>query len=222
MTQIYKMVWIGFVINLSTCLLLLVVITGFDFNYLGLSYRERSFLDKILIFMLIFIFLEVANLLVILKMPRYAKISSFITSCFFPLNSAVYFIRERYRDSAWIWSFGAILLLIRGASGICIMMAAERYLSYRKTKDRYFFAEKPGGFLLTLTPLSKTIFLPYECVKRVEERENSVLITVDLNKKIDIVCSKKFIDSDDRKKVIKTLLQTALNNQGDNIMALKM
>ncbi|WP_448512039.1 hypothetical protein [Photorhabdus laumondii] len=222
MTQIYKMVWIGFVINLSTCLLLLVVITGFDSNYLGLSYREQSFFDKILIFMLIFIFLEVANLLVILKMPRYAKISSFITSCFFPLNSTVYFIRERYRDSAWIWSFGAILLLIRGASGICIMMAVERYLSYRKTKDRYFFAEKSGGFLLTPTPLSKTIFLPYECVKRVEERENSVLITVDLNKKIDIVCSKKFIDSDDRKKVIKTLLQAALKNQGDNIMALKM
>nr|WP_244868995.1 hypothetical protein [Photorhabdus noenieputensis] len=246
------MVWIGFAINLSTYLLLLVVITGFDSNYIGLSYREQSFFDKILIFMLIFILLEVANLLAILKMPRYAKISSFITSCFFPFgvvyfigcllsiqrvalspfteyqdkntapNSVVYFIRERYRDSAWIWSFGAILLLIKGASGICIMMAAERYLSYRKTKDRYFFAEKSGGFLLTPTPLSKTIFLPYECIKRVEERENSVLITVDLNKKIDIVCSKKFIDSDDRNKVIKTLLQAALNNQGDNIMALKM
>uniref|UniRef100_UPI0036DD7ED7 hypothetical protein n=1 Tax=Photorhabdus sp. RM322S TaxID=3342825 RepID=UPI0036DD7ED7 len=111
---------------------------------------------------------------------------------------------------------------IQGASSICIIMAAMHYASYRKTKDRYFFAEKSGGFLLTPTALSKTIFLPYECIKRVEERENSVLIAVNLNKKIDIVCSKEFIDRDDVNKVIQTLLQAASKNEGDNIITLKM
>ncbi|MCW7764635.1 hypothetical protein [Photorhabdus luminescens] len=124
MKQIYKIVWIGFAINLSTYFLLLVVIKGFDSNYFGLSYREQSFLDKILMFMLVFILLEVVNLLVILKAPGYAKISSFITSCFFPFgvvyfmsiqkvalspfseyqddnrvaDSTVYFVRQKYRD----------------------------------------------------------------------------------------------------------------------------
>ncbi|WP_198672906.1 hypothetical protein [Photorhabdus sp. CRCIA-P01] len=102
------------------------------------------------------------------------------------------------------------------------MMAAEHYFSYRKTKDRYFFAEKLGGFLLTPTPLSKPLFLPYGCIRRIEERENSVLITVNLNKHIDIVCSKKFIDRDGVNKVIQTLLQAASKNEGDNIITLKM
>ncbi|CAQ85913.1 MULTISPECIES: hypothetical protein [Photorhabdus] len=252
MKQIYKITWIGLAINLSTYLLLFAVVKWLDVSYLGLSYQVGSFLDKILMFILIFIFLEVVNLLVIINAPRYAKISSFIVSMFFPFgafyfigcllsiqrvalspfaeyqddntvpNSAVYFIRERYRDSAWLWSLGAILLLIHGASGICIMMTAMHYVSYRKTKDRYFFAETEGGFLLTPTAFSKTIFLPYGCIRRIEERENSLLISVNLNNKIDIVCSKKFIARDDFNQVIQTLLQAASKNQDDNIITPKM
>ncbi len=77
MKQIYKMVRIDLAINLLTYLLLFAAIEWLDVSYPGLSYQVRSFLDKILIFMLIFIFLEVVNLLVILKIPKYAKISSF-------------------------------------------------------------------------------------------------------------------------------------------------
>ncbi|WP_434525924.1 hypothetical protein [Photorhabdus asymbiotica] len=248
MKQIYKITWIGLAINLSTYLLLFAVVKWLDVSYLGLSYQVGSFLDKILMFILIFIFLEVVNLLVIINAPRYAKISSFIVSMFFPFgafyfigcllsiqrvalspfseyqddntvpNSAVYFIRERYRDSAWLWSLGAILLLIHGASGICIMMTAMHYISYRKTKDRYFFAETEGGFLLTPTAFSKTIFLPYRCIRGVEEREDNILISVNLNKEIDIVFSKKFVEREEVIKVIGLLSQAALNNPNDNII----
>ncbi|WP_118988153.1 hypothetical protein [Photorhabdus sp. CRCIA-P01] len=257
MKQIYKIVWVGLAINVFTYFILRVAIGVLGAHYSALSYREQALVDTLSILnvvMLIFILLEVVNLFVIINVPRYAKISSFIVSSLFPLGAvyfigcllsiqrvalspfseypndnvapdpAVYFLRDRYLKKAGIFGGVALLTLIKGASSICIMMAAMHYVSYCKTKDRYFFAEKDGGFLLTPTALSKTIFLPYECIKRVEERESSVLIAVNLNKKIDIVCSKDFIDREALINVIERLSQAASNNQNqnDNIITLEM
>ncbi|WP_350307565.1 hypothetical protein [Photorhabdus viridis] len=45
---------------------------------------------------------------------------------------------------------------------ICLVsLAAMNWVSYRRIKERYFFAKREDGFLLTPTALSKTIFLPY-------------------------------------------------------------
>ncbi|WP_339959318.1 hypothetical protein [Photorhabdus tasmaniensis] len=94
-------------------------------------------------------------------------------------------------------------------------MAVMHYVSYRKVKDRYFFAEKENGFLLTPTPFSKTIFLPYGCIEQVEPRKNKVIVSVKLKEKIDIVCSTKCIDRAALEKVVNTLSLAASNNQGD-------
>ncbi|CAE16577.1 hypothetical protein CKY12_14745 [Photorhabdus sp. S12-55] len=198
--------------------------------------------------MLIFILLEVVNLFVILNAPKYAKISSFIASCLFPFgavyfigcllsiqrvalspfaeyqdddtvpNSAVYFVRDRYWKRMCIFGCITLVMSFKGTSNICMMMTAMHCLSYRKTEGRYFFAETEGGFLLTPTALSKTIFLPYCCINRVEEREESVLLAVNLNKKINIVFSKKFVERGDLIQVIKRLSQAALNNPKHNII----
>ncbi|MCW7764549.1 hypothetical protein [Photorhabdus luminescens] len=257
MNQIYKIVWIGLAINVLTYVVLLVAIKVAGAGYFALSYKEQYLVDKSSIFhalMLIFILLEVVNLFVILKAPKYAKVSSFIAACLFPFgavyfigcllsiqritlspfseyqyqagniapDSTVYFLRDRYWKKACIFGCITLVMFIKGANSICMMMAAMHYLSYRKTEDRYFFAETEGGFLLTPTALSKTIFLPYKCIKRVEERENSVLVAIYLNQKIDIVFSKKFITREDLIRIIESLSQAAENNQGDNIITLEM
>ncbi|WP_192900864.1 hypothetical protein [Photorhabdus luminescens] len=253
MNQIYKIVWIGLAINVLTYVVLLVAIKVAGAGYFVLSYEEQHLVAKLSIFnalMLIFILLEVVNLFVILKAPKYAKISSFITACLFPFgavyflgcllsiqrvalspfyeyqyqagnvtpDSAVYFVRDRYWKRMCILGCITLVMSMKGAMSICMMMTAMHCLSYRKTEGRYFFAETEGGFLLTPTALSKTIFLPYSCINRVEEREDSVLVAVNLNKRIDIVFSKKFVGRDDLIKVIKLLSQAALNNPNDNII----
>ncbi|CAQ85911.1 MULTISPECIES: hypothetical protein [Photorhabdus] len=251
MQQIYKIAWIGLAINLLTYFVLLVGTKILAASYSDLSYSEQRFIDLLSIFnvmILIFIFLEVVNLLVIIKMPRYAKISSFILSMFFPFgavyfigcllsiqrvalspfseyqddnpvpNSAVYFVRDRYRKRAYILGGITLVMLIKGVASIGIMMTAMHYVSYRKKKDRYFFAETEGGFLLTPTAFSKTIFLPYRCIRGVEEREGNIRVSVNLNKKINIVFSKKFIDREDVIKVTALFSQAALNNPNDNII----
>ncbi|WP_165577168.1 hypothetical protein [Photorhabdus sp. RW14-46] len=251
MNKIYKIVWIGLAINVLTYFVFLAAIRVLGVDYSDLSYREQTLVDKssmVNALMLIFILLEVVNLFVILKVPKYAKISSFIASCLFPFgavyfigcllliqrvtlspfseyqgdntvpDSAVYFVRDRYWKKACIFSGITLVMLINGAISICMMMTIMHYVSYRKTEGRYFFAETEGGFLLTPTALSKTIFLPYCCINRVEERENSVLIAINLNKKIDIVFSKKFVERGDLIKVIKRLSQAALDNPNDNII----
>ncbi|PQQ26862.1 hypothetical protein [Photorhabdus hindustanensis] len=253
MNQIYKIAWIGLAINVLTCFVFLATITVLSADYSVLSSREQYLVDKSLIvnaLMVVFILLEVVNLFVILKMPKYAKISSFIVSSFFPFgavyfigcllsiqrvtlspfseyqgnnaaDSAVYFVRDRYWKKACIFGGLTLVMLIHGAINICMMIAAMHFVSYRKTEDRCFFAEKEDGFLLTPTALSKTIFLPYGCINKVEERENSVLVAVYLNQKIDIVFSKKFIAREDLVKIIESLSQAASNNQG-NIITLEM
>ncbi|WP_339921751.1 hypothetical protein [Photorhabdus caribbeanensis] len=253
MNQIYKMVWIGLAINVLTYLVLLIAIKVVGAGYFEFSYKEQYLIAKSPIFnalMLIIILLEVVNLFVILKAPKYAKVSSFIASCFFPFgavyfigcllsiqrvalspfyeyqyqagnitpDSTVYFVRDRYWKRMCILGCITLVMSIKGASNICVMMTAMHCLSYRKTEGRYFFAETEGGFLLTPTALSKTIFLPYGCINRVEEREESVLLAVNLNKKINIVFSKKFVERDDLIKVIKRLSQAAWNNPNDNII----
>ncbi|KGM28305.1 membrane protein [Photorhabdus luminescens] len=253
MNQIYKIAWIGLAINVLTYFVLLVVIKVAGEGYFALSYQEQHLVAKLSIFnvlMLIFILLEVVNLFVILKAPKYAKISSFITSCFFPFgavyfigcllsiqrvalspfyeyqyqtgniipHSAIYFFRDRYWKRMCILGCITLVMPIKGVNSICMMMTAMHCLSYRKTEGRYFFAETEGGFLLTPTALSKTLFLPYRCIKGVEEREGNVLISVNLNKKINIVFSKKFVARDDLTKVIKLLSQAALNNPNDSIV----
>ncbi len=91
-------------------------------------------------------------------------------------------------------------------------MAVMHYVSYRKIKHRYFFAEKEDGFLLTPTALSKTIFLPYGCIEQVELRKNKMIVSVKSKEKIDIVCSTKFIDRAELEKVVNTLSLAASNN----------
>ncbi|MBS9435187.1 hypothetical protein [Photorhabdus hainanensis] len=254
MNQIYKIAWIGLAINVLTCFVFLAIITVLSADYSVLSSREQYLVDKSSIvnaLMVVFILLEVVNLFVILKMPKYAKISSFIVSSFFPFgavyfigcllsiqrvtlspfseyqgnnnasDSTVYFVRGRYREKACIFGGLTLVMLIHGAINICMMIAAMHFVSYRKTEDRCFFAEKEDGFLLTPTALSKTIFLPYGCINKVEERENSVLVAVYLNQKIDIVFSKKFIAREDLVKIIESLSWAASNNQG-NIITLEM
>ncbi|WP_350307521.1 hypothetical protein [Photorhabdus viridis] len=247
MKQIYKMVFVGFAINVLICLVSLAATRALYASYDDLSYQLQSVVDKLLIVdkvLQVFIFLQIVNLFIIIKMPKYAKISSFIVSSVFPLgvvyfigcllsiqrvalfsftecennpvpDSAVCFLRDEYRYKALIWSGGAILLLIKGLSSTCITMAVMHYVSYRKIKDRYFFAEKEDGFLLTPTTFSKTIFLPYGCIERVEQRKNKVIVSVKLKEKIDIVCSTKFIDRADLEKVVNTLSLAASNNQGN-------
>ncbi|MCT8354487.1 MULTISPECIES: hypothetical protein [Photorhabdus] len=248
MKQIYKMVFVGFAINVLICLASLVATRALYASYDDLSYQLQSVVDKLFIVdkvLQVFIFLQIVNLFIIIKMPKYAKISSFIVSCVFPLgvvyfigcllsiqrvtlasfseyqndntesDHTVYFLRDKYCNRAWGWSGGAVLLLIKGLSSICIMMAAMNWVSYRRTKERYFFAKREDGFLLTPTALSKTIFLPYECIERVERREDKVVISVYLNKKIDIVCSNKFIDREALEKVVSTLALAALSNQSN-------
>ncbi|WP_445493469.1 hypothetical protein [Photorhabdus sp. SF281] len=247
MKQIYKMVFVGFAINVLICLVSLAATRALYASYDDLSYQLQSVVDKLLIVdkvLQVFIFLQIVNLFIIIKMPKYAKISSFIVSSVFPLgvvyfigcllsiqrvalfsftecennpfpDSAVCFLRDEYRYKALIWSGGAILLLIKGLSSTCITMAVMHYVSYRKIKDRYFFAEKEDGFLLTPTTFSKTIFLPYGCIERVEQRKNKVIVSVKLKGNIDIVCSTKFIDRAELEKVVNTLSLAASNNQGN-------
>ncbi|MCC8422258.1 hypothetical protein [Photorhabdus thracensis] len=248
MKQIYKMVFVGFAINVLICLASLAATRELYASYDDLSYQLQGVVDKLFIVdkvLQVFIFLQIVNLFIIIKMPKYAKISSFIVSCVFPLgvvyfigcllsiqrvalssfaecennntipDSAVYFLRDEYRYKALIWSGGAILVLIKGLSSTCITMAVMHYVSYRKIKDRYFFAEKENGFLLTPTTFSKTIFLPYGCIEQVEQRKNKVIVSVKLKGKIDIVCSTKFIDRAELEKVVNTLSLAASNNQGD-------
>ncbi|TDB44165.1 hypothetical protein [Photorhabdus khanii] len=205
MKQIYKIVWVGWAINVFTYVILRVAIGVLGAHYSALSYREQALVDTLSILnvvMLIFILLELVNLFVIINVPRYAKISSFIVSSLFPLG-AVYFI-------------GCLLSIQRVA-----LSPFSEYPNDNVAPDPAVYS---GGFVLTPTALSKTIFLPYECIKRVEERENSVLIAVNLNKKIDIVCSKNFIDREALINVIERLSQAASNNQNqnDNIIILEM
>ncbi|WP_350307600.1 hypothetical protein [Photorhabdus viridis] len=138
MKQIYKMVFVGFAINVLICLVSLAATRALYASYDDLSYQLQSVVDKLLIVdkvLQVFIFLQIVNLFIIIKMPKYAKISSFIVSSVFPLgvvyfigcllsiqrvalffftecennpvpDSAVCFLRDEYRYKALIWSGG--------------------------------------------------------------------------------------------------------------------
>ncbi|WP_242688821.1 hypothetical protein [Photorhabdus tasmaniensis] len=73
MKQIYKMVFIGFAINVLICLVSLAATRVLYAGYDDLSYQLQGVVDKLFIVdkvLQVFIFLQIVNLFIIIKIPR--------------------------------------------------------------------------------------------------------------------------------------------------------